>query len=144
MREQINSQKFLEHAEVHGSLYGTSIEALDTVWNSGRICILVIDVAGVKQLKKTSSNVFCKYIFLMPPSVEELKRRLAGRATESGSDIELRIAAAEEEIKFAKREDAVEPPVSPFDSVIVNTSVDTTLESIISSAREWWPDRAWS
>lgn len=143
MREEINSQKFVEHAEVHGSLYGTTMDALDTVWNSGRICILVIDITGVKQLKKSPSNAFCKYIFLMPPSVEELKKRLEGRATESDSDIEARIVAAEEEIKFASSESSAEQ-ASPFDSVIVNMSVESTLESIVSSVREWWPDRAWA
>jgi guanylate kinase len=103
MRQEIADKKFVEYAEVHGCTYGTSHDSIEAVWRSGRICLLDIDINGVKQLKQVSS-LSCKYVFLLPPSMEELRRRLTDRGTETEEQIEGRMQAAQVEIDFASEE----------------------------------------
>ena len=103
MRQEIADKKFVEYAEVHGCTYGTSLESIEAVWRSGRICLLDIDINGVKQLKQVP-NFSCKYVFLLPPNMEELRRRLTDRGTETEEQIEGRMHAAQVEIDFSSEE----------------------------------------
>ena len=67
MLQAIANSEFIESAEFSGNLYGTSKKAVEDVISSGRLCVLDIDVQGVKSLKKTSLNPI--YIFIKPPSI---------------------------------------------------------------------------
>lgn len=135
MEAGIRGSRFVEHAEVHGHTYGTSIDSLQRVWGAGRICLLDIDMKGVKQLKE-KPMVCAKYVFLMPPSAEELTARLRGRHTESEADIALRLRNAEEEMAYGNSPGA-------FDVVEVNRDVDSCVDAIVKHLKTWFPERKW-
>lgn len=92
--------EFCEWAEVHGNLYGTATAPVFKMLGEGKDVLFDIDVQGAKQLKKT----FYKgnFIFLLPPSREELTRRLTGRGTDSDEAIKKRLANAQGEIAQAE------------------------------------------
>jgi guanylate kinase len=107
-RRMVAAGEFAEWAEVHGNLYGTAIETLDTYRSQGIDIILDIDCQGARQLKeKYRGGVF---IFILPPSFNELQRRLDGRNSDSAETIARRIAAAAAEIRES----------SWYDYIIVN------------------------
>ncbi|KAF9167959.1 guanylate kinase [Actinomortierella ambigua] len=110
-------KEFIEHAEFSGNLYGTSIVAVRTVGEQGKICILDIDMQGVKLVKDTDLNPW--YLSLQPPSIQILEQRLRSRGTESESDIQKRLDASSAEIEYAKEEGA-------YDEVIVNDDLETS------------------
>ncbi|XP_024372272.1 uncharacterized protein [Physcomitrium patens] len=117
MTQEITEGKFLESAEVHGNLYGTSWAAVEAVADAGKICILDIDVQGAQAVKKSALKA--KYIFIKPPAPEEeeLERRLRGRGTESEEQIQKRLRGAKQELERAK-----DP--SLFDYILVNANLD--------------------
>jgi guanylate kinase len=77
IQKEIEEGKFIEHANVHGNYYGTSKAAVERVLQAGKACILDIDVQGADQVKK--SSLHAKYLFIAPPSMDELEKRLRGR-----------------------------------------------------------------
>ena len=77
IQKEIEDGKFIEHANVHGNYYGTSRAAVEKVLHSGKVCVLDIDVQGAEQVKK--SSLHAKYLFVSPPSMDELEKRLRGR-----------------------------------------------------------------
>ncbi|MBM24105.1 MAG: guanylate kinase [Gammaproteobacteria bacterium] len=111
---------FLEFANVFGHYYGTPTkETLDAL-NRGYTIILEIDWQGAEQIRLQRPE--SKSIFLLPPSKEELKKRLTRRATDSSDQIELRFQEAIKDIQQYKY----------FDRVIVNNDVDSTCQEIVS------------
>ncbi|KAG0225627.1 guanylate kinase [Actinomortierella wolfii] len=113
----VDRKEFIEHAEFSGNLYGTSVAAVRTVGEQGKICILDIDMQGVKLVKETDLNPW--YLSLQPPSIEVLEQRLRSRGTESEEDIQKRLAASIAELEYAKEEGA-------YDEVIVNDDLETS------------------
>ena len=95
-RSMINSGEFLEWANVHGNFYGTSKRQIDELVLSGIDVILDIDIQGARQIKEKKPE--SKLIFILPPSMDELLRRLTGRMTDSEEVIKMRIGKAREEI----------------------------------------------
>lgn len=130
MTRDINDGKFIEHAEVHKNYYGTSFAAVEHIQAQGKICILDIDVQGVQNVK--ASGLGCKYIFIAPPTVDELERRLRGRQSESDDKINIRLQNARGEIAYG-----MEP--GNFDAIVVNDALDTTYTEIIGLLREYYP-----
>ncbi len=125
-RKMIENNEFLEWAEVHGHLYGTSRELLTDITNRGTDVILDIDSQGAMQLKK--KEVDGVYIYILPPSFEVLKARLMERRSESPDEISKRLKKAREEI-WSYRE---------YYYLIVNDNVQKArkeLESIIVAER---------
>ncbi|WP_319468145.1 guanylate kinase [uncultured Pseudodesulfovibrio sp.] len=108
--------EFCEWAEVHGNFYGTATAPVEKMLGEGKDVLFDIDVQGAKQLKK----VFYKgnFIFLLPPSREELVRRLTGRGTDSEEAIAKRLANADGEMAQADF----------FDYWIINDDLDTAYE----------------
>lgn len=102
MEAAIGRGEFLESAEVHGNLYGTSFEAVRSVAAAGRVCILDIDVQGVASCRRAGFEVGA-FVFVAPPDVAELERRLRGRGTETEERIAKRVGAAQGEITAASR-----------------------------------------
>ena len=86
MPKLIENDKFLEHATFSGNTYGTSKAAVQSIVEQGKICILDIDMQGVIQIKKTDLNPL--YVFIKPPSMEVLEKRLRGRKTENEENIQ--------------------------------------------------------
>jgi guanylate kinase len=131
MRNAINNNEFLEHAYVHTHFYGTSYQAVKNIQTEGKVCILDIDVQGVQTVKK-NSNFKAKYLFIAPPSVEELGRRLNNRSTETPEQLKIRLENARSEIEYGLVD-------GNFDMVIVNDDLNKTLEDIIVVLRQWYP-----
>jgi guanylate kinase len=118
--EMVRQGQFLEWAEVHGNLYGTSVKRIEEMKTRGVDVIMDIDVQGAGQLmgKKTEA----RYIFILPPSLDELTRRLRGRHTDSEDIIGGRLRKAHKEIVEYKR----------YDYVIINDSLDRALDALTS------------
>lgn len=120
--------EFVEWAEVHGNLYGTSRKRLEKIIASGDDVILDIDTQGARQIKKTygGDGVF---IFIMPPSMTELRKRLEKRMSNTPEDRERRLKRAVEEIREYKM----------YDYVIINDLLNSSLrkfEAIILAERQ--------
>ena len=79
------------------------------------------------------SELDCKYMFVMPPNLEELHKRLSGRGTESQEKIKIRMDNAVGEIEYGKEE-------GNFDAVIVNEDLDAAYREIVSTLQKWFPD----
>ena len=89
--------EFVEWEEVYpGTCYGTLRSEVDRIWEKGSVIVFDVDVKGGVNLKKTF-GASALSVFIMPPSVEELRRRLVGRGTDSAETIEKRVAKAEQE-----------------------------------------------
>ena len=109
---------FIEHAEFGGNLYGTTVSGVKAVADqAGRRCILDIDMQGVKLVKKVTPSLNAKYLFIAPPSEDELERRLRGRQTDKEDAILKRLAQAKEELSYAKQPGA-------HDKIVVNDDLD--------------------
>ena len=114
----VDRGEFAEWAEVHGNRYGTSLKALQSAREAGQDILLDIDCQGAAQLKKTyRQGVF---IFILPPTLQELRRRLEGRNTDSREVIERRIANASGEIREAVW----------YDYLVVNEEFSEALEEL--------------
>lgn len=117
----VEKGEFIEWAEFSGNLYGTTIAAVQAVAQhssedgSKRTCILDIDLQGARLVKKT--ELHARFLFIAPPSMEELERRLRGRKTDSEEAITKRLDAAKTEMESIKEEGF-------YDLVIVNDDVE--------------------
>lgn len=115
--------EFLEWAEVHNNYYGTSKVWLEQQITAGKDILLEIDWQGAQQVRK----VFPKAVgvFIMPPSLEELERRLRGRGTDSEDVIARRVLGARGEMRH----------VAEFDYVIINEELPAALEDLVAVVR---------
>uniref|UniRef100_A0A3Q3F6F9 guanylate kinase n=1 Tax=Labrus bergylta TaxID=56723 RepID=A0A3Q3F6F9_9LABR len=111
MQTRIENGDFIEHTEFSGNMYGTSKEAFQDVQAKNLICILDIDMQGVRSIKRTDLNPI--YISIQPPSMEVLEHRLRDRKTESEESLQKRLRAAREDMEISKEQGL-------FDTVIVN------------------------
>ncbi|MDP2168902.1 MAG: guanylate kinase [Rhodocyclaceae bacterium] len=114
---------FLEWAEVHGNFYGTSRSWLLEEMRAGRDTILEIDWQGAQQVRALIPGTVG--IFIVPPSIAELERRLQARGQDSAEVIQRRVAAALGELRH----------VSEFDFVIINNDLQEALEDLIAAVR---------
>eukprot|EP00286_Rhodomonas_abbreviata_P017444 CAMPEP_0181342936 /NCGR_PEP_ID=MMETSP1101-20121128/31290_1 /TAXON_ID=46948 /ORGANISM="Rhodomonas abbreviata, Strain Caron Lab Isolate" /LENGTH=241 /DNA_ID=CAMNT_0023454475 /DNA_START=32 /DNA_END=753 /DNA_ORIENTATION=+ len=96
--EAVEKGDFVEFAKVHANYYGTSFLAVEKIRAMGKVCILDIDIQGVQNVKK--SDIDCRYIFINPPSMLELEKRLTGRGTETAEKVKLRLENARGEIEY--------------------------------------------
>ncbi|XP_041423118.1 guanylate kinase 1 S homeolog isoform X2 [Xenopus laevis] len=125
MKKGVERGDFIEHAVFSGNMYGTSTAAVQAVQANNQICILDIDMQGVKSIKKTRLNPI--YISIHPPSVQILEKRLRDRNTESEESLQKRLNAAIEDLEISK-----EPGL--FDAIIVNDDLEeayTKLKGIL-------------
>ena len=96
-QEMLEAKQFLEYAEVYGNWYGVPLEPVREALEGGKDTILKVDCQGAATIKKLLPQA--GFIFVVPPSMEELTARLKGRRTESDFDCDLRLKTAEEEMK---------------------------------------------
>jgi guanylate kinase len=115
--------EFLESAEVYGNYYGTSQRWIEDEMAAGRDILLEIDWQGAAQVRKLMPQA--RSIFILPPSLAELQRRLVGRGTDSDEVIARRMAAAREDISHALE----------FDYLLVNDLFDEALADLLAIAR---------
>ncbi len=116
-RDLISQNAFVEYEEVYpGSFYGTLRSEVERIWAKGHVILFDIDVKGGVNLKRIFGDNALS-VFVKPPSVEELRRRLVGRGTDTPEAIEKRVAKAEEELQYEPK----------FDRVLENDRLEQTL-----------------
>eukprot|EP00934_Nitzschia_sp_Nitz4_P005886 Nitzschia sp. Nitz4//scaffold3_size479765//202151//202848//NITZ4_000084-RA/size479765-augustus-gene-1.563-mRNA-1//1//CDS//3329550710//5876//frame0 len=130
IKKEIADGKFVEYAEVHGNYYGTSIASVESVQKEGKICILDIDIQGIMKVKE--STLSPRYLFISPPSMEELEKRLRGRGTETEESIQKRLGNAKKEMDYGH-----EP--GNFDRIFVNEGLEECFEAVATAFKEWYP-----
>lgn len=121
--EMVRTGGLLEYANVHGNFYGTPKDFVNEQIEAGETVILEIDVQGALQVKKNQSDAV--FVFLMPPDMEELRRRIVTRGTETQDIIELRMKNARNEISYIRR----------YDYLVINEDVEKTAEEIYTIIR---------
>lgn len=99
MQAAIENGEFIETAVFSGNMYGTSKKAVETVQQHGKVCVLDIEIEGVKQVRN-SDRLNPLLVFVNPPSVEELERRLRGRKTETEESLQKRLKTARIELEY--------------------------------------------
>lgn len=117
-RSKIAQGSFLEWEEVYpGSYYGTLHQEVERIWQKNKHVIFDVDVAGGVTIKKQYPQQALS-IFVMPPSIEELERRLKQRGTETAQSLEKRLGKAQHELSFA----------SQFDQILINDDLDQAID----------------
>ena len=125
-KQWIADGKFLEFAEVYGNFYGTPLTKIEERLNRGEDVLLEIDVQGALNVKRKRPDGV--YIFLLPPSLDELKRRIEGRGSETPDSLKRRLQNAVAEIQIGRE----------YDYAVVNDSVDNAvakIEAILAAER---------
>ncbi len=117
-RQKVEAGAFIEHAHVHGNMYGTLRAPMDAALKAGRIYLLEIDVQGALQMK--GIDIPGLYLFIAPPNFEELRKRLIGRNTETPEVLERRLQKAEDEYRERVR----------YDHVIVNDNLEDCIAEV--------------
>jgi len=117
-KRKVEHGDFIEHAEVYGNMYGTMREPMSKALAAGKVFLLEIDVQGANQLRALGEPG--TYVFIAPPSFEELRRRLAGRGSETPEMLERRLHKAEDEWRERVT----------YDHVVVNDDVDRAVAEI--------------
>ncbi|MBR5844724.1 MAG: guanylate kinase [Rikenellaceae bacterium] len=119
--EAVAADKFVEWEEVYkGTCYGTLRSEMERIWNKGNVIVFDVDVMGGIRLKEIFGEQALS-IFVMPPSIEELRKRLEGRGTDAPEVIEKRIAKASFELTKAPE----------FDRQIVNDDLEVAVAECI-------------
>eukprot|EP01018_Ginkgo_biloba_P005369 Gb_14812 [translate_table: standard] len=136
MEMDVQQGKFLESASVHGNLYGTSIASVEAVADAGKRCILDIDVQGARSVRNSTLDAL--FIFICPPSFEELEKRLRGRGTEKEEQVQKRLRTARAELELGKNS-------TLFDHILVNDDLETCylrLKEILGLNKASFPSAA--
>ncbi|XP_023019703.2 guanylate kinase isoform X2 [Leptinotarsa decemlineata] len=121
IREGIEKGDFLESAVYGGNIYGTSKAAVEDIAKQGKVCVLEIDVQGVKQVRNTDLNPWS--VFIKPTSLDELRERLIKRKTESEESLQKRLSKAAEEIEYGTTP-------GNFDKIIINDDFETAYQEL--------------
>lgn len=126
-RQKIDNQEFVEYEEVYpGCFYGTLKSELARAESEGKTLIFDIDVKGGMNLKRIFGEQALA-IFIQPPSIAELKKRLISRATDSAEMIEKRVGKAEFELQFAKN----------FDTIIINDDLEKAKNETLNLVQDF-------
>lgn len=126
-RSRIAAGEFLEYEEVYQDrFYGTLKEQVDNQLKAGQNVVFDVDVKGGCNIKEHYGSKALS-VFIQPPSVEELRRRLIGRATDSMEQIKQRVAKAEYEMSFAPR----------FDRIVINDNLDEAKQQTLDTLRKF-------
>jgi guanylate kinase len=117
-QNKINDEEFLEWEEVYpGSYYGTLRSEVDRIWSANKDVIFDVDVVGGLHIKKQFPDNSLA-LFILPPSIEELEKRLINRGTESPESLASRISKAQFELELARN----------FDVSIINDNLDKAIQ----------------
>ena len=117
-KDKIKNKELLEYAEVYGSLYGTPKDWVLSVLSKGENVLLELDTQGALQVKESFPE--SKTIFIIPPSYEDLAKRLELRAQDSNEEILRRLKEAKKEVNVGK----------DFDQIVVNNDFEETLNDL--------------
>ncbi|MEY3090483.1 MAG: hypothetical protein RL113_799 [Pseudomonadota bacterium] len=117
----IKAGYFLEYAEVHGNYYGTSLKRVNEALEAGKLVIFDIDVQGHRLVRATKMNDITTSVFITPPSLKELEKRLRARSTDEINVIEKRLENAKNEIKA----------VGEYDFLIINKTIEEAAKRFV-------------
>ena len=117
-KDMINKKEFLEWAQFAGNYYGTPLSTVNEKINKGYVVLLEIEVEGAKQIKEKFPEALS--IFLLPPNLKELEKRIRNRGTEEEDAITRRLHRANYEIESSDK----------FDFVLTNDDVDETVKGV--------------
>jgi guanylate kinase len=117
----LQDNQFVEHATFSKHSYGTSLSALNSVTATGKICVLDIEMEGVKQIK-AHPDIDARFLFVKPPSLEVLEERLRGRGTETEESLRRRLEQAGRELAFAEE--------GVHDRVVVNDDLEKAYREV--------------
>ena len=120
---EIARSSFLEYAEIDGNLYGTPKERIEQELASRKLVLVDIDTQGAASIRKMGLPAL--FVFIAPPDLAELRRRLEGRKTEDPAAVKMRLARAEREL--AQKDS--------YDAVVVNATVERAVDEILALAR---------
>jgi guanylate kinase len=120
---EIGQSRFLEYAEIDGNLYGTPKERIEQELASRKLVLVDIDTQGAASIRKMGLPAL--FVFIAPPDMAELRRRLEGRKTENPEAVKMRLARAEREM--AQKDS--------YDAVVVNATVERAVDEILALAR---------
>ncbi len=126
-RQMLDRDGFLEHADVHGHLYGTPRQPVLDALEAGRSVMLDIDPQGALQVMEKMPD--CVSVFILPPSFAELRRRLTGRGTEKPEEIERRLRNARGEVQL----------MGKYQYLVVNDDLEVayrTLQGIVDAEKQ--------
>lgn len=144
MRDLVQQGYFLEHADVHGNIYGTSWASIKSIQNAGLRGLLDIDMQGVQRIKTLQEEAAAnstdgeqqqqfllqpKYIFIAPPSIETLKDRLMGRKSESEESLQRRVGNAKAEVAYGLME-------GNFDAIVTNDNLEQACRDFDRTVRD--------
>jgi guanylate kinase len=137
--ERIAEDDFLEYAEVYGNYYGTPKSNVQEMLDSGKNVILEIDIQGALKVKERAEDGV--FIFILPPSMEELKQRIIKRGSETPESLMTRFKSAYQEINYVSKynyavvNDTVELAVSKIEGILIaeKCRVDRIKEKILDS-----------
>ncbi len=122
--EMIQGNELLEWVDYCGNYYGTPKAYVESELEKGRIVLLEIDVEGANNIKKQYPQ--CILVFIMPPSLEELRRRITKRGTETPEVIENRLKRAENEMRYSES----------YDHIIMNDTVEEAADRFLKIIRK--------
>jgi guanylate kinase len=117
---RIKNGELLEYARVYGNYYGTPKEAVMSKLNEDRDVVLEIDIQGALQIKENYPNGV--FIFILPPSMQELRKRITGRGSETEDDINLRLGETLKEVSY----------IDKYDYCVVNDEIDEAVDRVAS------------
>ncbi|VDK87299.1 unnamed protein product [Litomosoides sigmodontis] len=127
-KQMIKDNEFLEYATFGGNMYGTSKKALEDASKVGCICILDVELQGVRSIRKCGLDA--KYILIRAPSLEILEQRLRARKTETEESLKKRMKHAEDDLN------AVDAEPGLFDFVIINDDFERAYNDFIKAIEE--------
>jgi len=119
-QKMMEKGEFVEWAEVHGHMYGTSAKLIDEAIKAKKEIVLEVDVKGGTEIKRRYPDSVL--IFLLPPSWEELEKRLRNRMTESDKEIKQRLARAKKEVEYAPY----------YDYLVINDDINKALRKLLA------------
>lgn len=128
MQEMIKNNEFLEFATFSGNTYGTSKKTVLEIENSGKICVLDIELQGVRNIK--NSHLDARYILIRAPSIKLLEERLRARGTETEESLSKRLQHASEDLV------EIEKNPTLFDKVIVNDDLERAYKEFVDLLRD--------
>lgn len=118
--EMIDHDEFLEWAQIHDNFYGTARKNIEETLQQGKDLVLELDVQGVETLRHLKYRGV--YIFILPPSMEELEKRLTGRATESDNQVQQRLETGKKEMAKSRL----------YDYAVTNVNVEESVDTLLA------------
>lgn len=119
-QRRVDAGDFVEHARVHGEMYGTLRSQIERVLESGRNVLLDVDVQGGQSVRRVYPDAVL--IFVLPPSLEDLEERLRARGTDHEDKIQVRLENAQREIALMRE----------YDYAVVNDDLETATRKVLA------------